>query len=116
MSRCALLSVLPLAALLSHHSRPQAGNHDSIEDARAALALYRKYEQLEAEGAVRCQLGPPLPTRLPHPDAPQVESAISKLYAEGHACECRNGWFGLVIVSRNSNSTVCPNRRVQGSR
>lgn len=44
------------SACLTNHSRPQAGNHDSIEDARAALALYRKYEQIEAEGAVRCQL------------------------------------------------------------
>ena len=71
---------------LTNHSRPQAGNHDSIEDARAALALYRKYEQIEAEGAVRCQLT----LRCQHssyltPDAPQVESAIGKLYAEGHA-------------------------------
>ena len=27
----------------------QAGNHDSIEDSRAALALYRKYEQVSPE-------------------------------------------------------------------
>ena len=30
-------------------------------------------------------IDPPLPAQLPHPDAPQVESAIGKLYAEGHA-------------------------------
>ena len=28
----------------------QAGNHDSIEDSRAALALYRKYEQVRIDG------------------------------------------------------------------
>ena len=73
------------SACLTNHSRPQAGNHDSIEDARAALALYRKYEQIEAEGAVRCQLTLRCQHSYLTPDAPQVESAIGKLYAEGHA-------------------------------
>lgn len=28
----------------------QVGNHDSIEDARTALTLYRKYEQIVQQG------------------------------------------------------------------
>ena len=34
----------------------QSGAHDSIEDAKTALRLYRKYEELEKEGKVNASL------------------------------------------------------------
>jgi len=45
----------------------QSGSHDSIEDARAALQLYRHYQQLEAQG--------------------KVQEAIVELYQTGNAMQ-----------------------------
>ncbi|CDK24431.1 unnamed protein product [Kuraishia capsulata CBS 1993] len=45
------------------NERVQTGNHDSIEDARSALLLYRKYLDLEARG--------------------ELQIALNKIYSEG---------------------------------
>jgi len=34
----------------------QGGSHDSVEDARTALLLYRKYQQLKSKGDLSNQL------------------------------------------------------------
>lgn len=57
---------LGLRFLAAHllHSDIQSETHDSIEDARTALALYHKYQELKAQGV--------------------LESTVQGLYSEGH--------------------------------
>eukprot|EP00741_Cyanophora_paradoxa_P005203 tig00000852_g5043.t1 len=59
------ISLKFLAAFLLHIDI-QSGSHDSVEDARTALALYRKYQQLCADG--------------------EFEDTLDEIYRQGRRC------------------------------